>query len=204
MFSAIRRHLSYANVAATLALLFSMSGGALAAKHYLINSTKQINPKVLKALRGNKGATGPAGLQGKEGPAGKGTEGPVGKGGARGNEGPTGKEGPPGKEGAPGATKVVTRYGPQAPLPPEDAGSSYAACLQGEAVTGGGFDFPANATNLNYSVIADRPSIVVEIPGETSDAAPENGHAATGWVVQIFNNTSSPLEYRAYVQCASP
>jgi hypothetical protein len=46
----MRRRLSYANVVATLALVFAMSGGALAANHYLINSTKQINPKVLKAL----------------------------------------------------------------------------------------------------------------------------------------------------------
>lgn len=46
----MRHRLSYANVAATLALVFSMSGGALAATHYLINSTKQINPKVLKKL----------------------------------------------------------------------------------------------------------------------------------------------------------
>jgi hypothetical protein len=75
----MRRHLTYANVAATLALVFAMTGGALAAKHYLINSTKQINPKVLKKLRGNagpKGATGPAGASGKEGPPGKpGTDG---------------------------------------------------------------------------------------------------------------------------------
>jgi hypothetical protein len=72
-----RRHLNYANVVATLALVFAMSGGALAAKHYLINSTKQINPKVLKKLKGNTGktgktgATGVAGAVGKEGPAGK-------------------------------------------------------------------------------------------------------------------------------------
>jgi cytoskeletal protein RodZ len=46
----IRRHLNYANIVATLALLFAMSGGALAAKHYLINSTKQISPKALQAL----------------------------------------------------------------------------------------------------------------------------------------------------------
>ena len=43
----MRRHLSYANVATTLALGLAMSGGALAAGHYLINSSKQINPKVL-------------------------------------------------------------------------------------------------------------------------------------------------------------
>jgi len=49
----MRRRFSYANVAATLALVFSMSGGALAANHYLINSTKQIKPSVLKKLKGD-------------------------------------------------------------------------------------------------------------------------------------------------------
>ena len=75
----MRRHLTYANVAATLALVFAMSGGAIAAKRYLINSTGQINPKVLKKLKGKtgaRGATGAPGAAGKEGPAGKaGTEG---------------------------------------------------------------------------------------------------------------------------------
>ncbi len=47
---ALRRNLSYANVTATLALLFAMSGGALAAKHYLLNSTSQVNPRVLRSL----------------------------------------------------------------------------------------------------------------------------------------------------------
>jgi hypothetical protein len=71
--SNIRPRLTYANVAATLALVFSMSGGALAASHYLISSKKQISPKVLKELKGNagaKGATGPAGAQGPAGAAG--------------------------------------------------------------------------------------------------------------------------------------
>ncbi len=48
--NALRRHLSYANVTATLALVFAMSGGALAAKHYLLNSTGQVNPRVLHSL----------------------------------------------------------------------------------------------------------------------------------------------------------
>jgi hypothetical protein len=50
-----QKRITYANVAATLALVFSMSGGALAATHYLINSTKQISPKVLKKLKGPRG-----------------------------------------------------------------------------------------------------------------------------------------------------
>ncbi len=63
----IKPKLSYANVAATLALVFSMTGGAMAAKHYLINSTKQISPKVVSALKGKNGKTGPAGPQGSPG-----------------------------------------------------------------------------------------------------------------------------------------
>jgi hypothetical protein len=78
------RRLNYANVTATLAVFFAMSGGALAAKHYLINSTKQINPKVLKSLKG------------KEGPRGK-----------EGKQGPEGKEGKQGKEGPQGTAEVV-------------------------------------------------------------------------------------------------
>jgi hypothetical protein len=87
----MRRRFSYANVAATLALVLSMSGGALAAKHYLINSTKQINPKVLKKLKGKDGAAGAKGLQGPVGPTGA-----TGATGATGNAGGTGPEGPSG------------------------------------------------------------------------------------------------------------
>ena len=74
-----RRHLSYANVVATLALVFAMSGGALAANHYLLTSTRQVSPKVLSAL---KGKTGPAGKAGAVGSAG--AQGPEGKAGANG------------------------------------------------------------------------------------------------------------------------
>ena len=81
----MRKRLSYANVAATMALVFSMTGGALAAKHYLINSTSQINPKVLKKLTGARGAQGPGGAQG---PA-----------GAPGAAGLRGEAGPPGPVG---------------------------------------------------------------------------------------------------------
>ena len=81
----MRRHLTYANVAATLALVFAMSGGALAAKHYLVNSTSQINPKVLKKLRGRTGKTGAAGKQGATGAAGA-----AGASGAEGRQGPMG------------------------------------------------------------------------------------------------------------------
>jgi hypothetical protein len=75
----MRKRLTYANIVATLALVFAMSGGALAASHYLINSTKQVNPKVLKKLKGAAGKTGAAGTAGPAGSAGvKGETGPAG------------------------------------------------------------------------------------------------------------------------------
>jgi hypothetical protein len=80
--------MSYANVVATLALVFAMSGGALAAKHYLVNSSKQINPKVLRQL---KGAAGPPGSPGATG--GKGPAGPKGETGPKGDTGPKGEAG---------------------------------------------------------------------------------------------------------------
>jgi hypothetical protein len=84
----LRQHLSYANVAATLALVFAMGGSAIAANHYLINSTKQINPKVLKKLRGKAGHRGPSGAPGAKGAA--------GSAGGAGAQGPRGPEGPAG------------------------------------------------------------------------------------------------------------
>jgi hypothetical protein len=96
MFTAIRRCFTYANVAMTLALVFAMSGGAYAAKHYLVTSTKQISPKVLRAL---KGARGPVGPVGPVGPAG-----PVGVQGLAGPAGAPGKEGPPGVSGKDGVS----------------------------------------------------------------------------------------------------
>jgi hypothetical protein len=97
----MRRHISYANVVATLALVFAMSGGALAANHYLIESSTQIKPSVLKKLRGPKGLKGLTGTAGTPGaPGATGKEGPQGKEGTQGKEGKTGKEGPEGQAGS--------------------------------------------------------------------------------------------------------
>lgn len=90
----IKLKLSYANVAATLALVFSMTSGAMAAKHYLISSTKQISPKVISALKGKTGLTGPAGSPGAQGP-----------------------QGTPGAPGAPGSAVAFAYIGGVGPTP---------------------------------------------------------------------------------------
>jgi hypothetical protein len=112
MFSRISKRLTYANVAATLALVFAMSGGAYAASKYLITSTKQIKPSVLASLKGKNGAAGPAGAQGAAGPLGPagvgGAQGAKGENGANGKEGIQGKEGTAGKEGKAGESVANT------------------------------------------------------------------------------------------------
>src|ERR1700723_272580 len=102
MFSVIRRRLTFANVAMTLALVFAMSGGAYAAGRYVITSTKQISPKVLKSLQGKAGKPGANGAAGPQGPAGAG-----GAVGPAGPAGPTGPAGPAGKDGTTGFTEFL-------------------------------------------------------------------------------------------------
>jgi hypothetical protein len=103
-----RSHITYANVAATLALVLAMGGGALAATHYLITSTKQISPHVLRQLRGYRG---PRGRTGKQGPPGK-------PGGPRGPRGPEGPAGPPGLVGVQGPVGLTGPKGPRGPEGP--------------------------------------------------------------------------------------
>lgn len=57
----------------------------MAANHYLISSTKQISPKILKKLKGKNGAPGATGATGPQGPAGA-----AGAQGVQGVRGPSG------------------------------------------------------------------------------------------------------------------
>ena len=97
----MRRRHRYANVTATLALLIALSGTAIAASRYIITSTNQIKPSVLKKLKGAAGAAGLAGTDGRNGT--NGTNGSNGANGANGATGPAGSTGPAG----PGFTRTV-------------------------------------------------------------------------------------------------
>ena len=105
MFQAMRRRFNATGLVAVLALVFSMGGGAYAASRYVITSTKQISPKVLKALQGKAGASGVQGAAGPAGPAG-----PQGASGGKGENGTNGTNGSNGTNGM-SVTSVAASVG---------------------------------------------------------------------------------------------
>jgi len=119
MFSAIRRRLTFTNVAMTLALVFAMSGGAFAASKILITSTKQISPKVLKSLQGK---TGKAGANGAQGPAGA-----TGAQGLAGAQGAPGPQGPSGSAGANGTSVTSAEIAKSSATCSKQGGSEFTA-----------------------------------------------------------------------------
>ena len=96
------RRPSPAMVVACLALFVASTGTSIAASHYLITSTKQIKPSVIKVLKGAKGPAGQS-VTGLTGP-----QGPKGDTGTTGATGATGVTGAAGAAGAQGPSGVVT------------------------------------------------------------------------------------------------
>jgi len=130
MFHTIRKHLSYANVAATLALVFALTGGAVAASSHggrsaPSNATAlggrgstggRASDRLTASTAKSKGTKGPRGPRGSQGPAGKngaagatGPAGPAGAAGAKGEKGELGAPGATGEEGVPGKPGVAVK-----------------------------------------------------------------------------------------------
>ncbi len=158
------RRPSPASIIASVALFFALGGTAIAAHQYLITSTKQIKPSVLKKLKGNVGKTGATGREGLPG-----REGSQGKEGKEGSQGKEGKEGSQGKEG---------KEGPFAGTLPSGKTTTGAWAVRGEgldtvAITAISFSFP----------LASRPTVHV---------VPRGGSPPSGCSGSVVHPGASP------------
>jgi Collagen triple helix repeat (20 copies) len=180
MFSKIRKRITYANVAMTLALVFAMGGGAYAAGKFIITSTKQIKPSVVAQLKGKNGKNGTNGLNGAQGPA--------GKNGTNGASGAPGEKGQPGEKGGPG-TSVTSK---------EKATGTIGACQEG------GSEFTAAENKKTFACNGAEGKQGAIHPGETlPPGATETGFWAvlgmpvTYEVPSLFSSASFPIELAA-------
>lgn len=174
-------------VVACLALFISLTGTGIAASHYLITSTKQISPKVLKALhgaRGKTGARGPAGAQG--------TAGAQGATGAQGPAGAQGPQGPQGLQGNTGATGLTGYNVVENTTTSTGAGlfHGFATCPAGQTAIAGGYEFDA---------VGAGGTVEWSIPHSSGNAG---SVAHDQWYVGA-NATASAENLEVYADCAT-
>jgi collagen triple helix repeat protein len=176
MSSMLRTRFGIPGVIATIALVFAMTGGAFAAK-YLITSTKQISPSVLKKLKGAAGPAGAAGAAGAQGPAGPaGTAGVNGKDGATGAKGATGTTGATGATGATGVTGATGFSGFTETLPSgktETGAWSVTVAGLGGAFAALPFSIPL-ASELDNTSVHIAPN--AKCPGTAAEPKADMGH----------------------------
>ncbi len=191
MFQKLRNYLSYANVAATLALVFALTGGAFAATSHssggsasfkatasatpvatVAKTKKKAAPRSTRGPAGPKGATGATGTTGATGPAGA-----TGPGGSQGSQGPAGTNGINGTNGEPGKNG--------------ESVTSKAFAGKKEKCAEGGSEFTAAEGKKTYACNGEKGVIH---PGET--LAPEATETGV-WSFDI-NQASIPAAFGSY------
>ncbi len=211
MFQSIRKHLSYANVAATLALVFALTGGAFAATggsggggspakatasvkggSGRQNQTVAVVAKKKKKTTSTRGPAGPAGKSGTNGtngaPGANGPAGPAGPtgpagAGTQGEKGVQGEKGLQGEKGTPG-TNGTTGF--TETLPPEKTETGSWALGEVGAL-------PANTTEIPARVPISFPIPLPPNPNALEpdeDIEPSHVHyVKTGETVMGCNGT---------------
>lgn len=215
MLSFIRGRLTVANGVLVIILVLAMSGGAYAASKVLITSIKEISPKVVKQLKGERGPTGERGAEGPEGKVGeKGALGPEGKAGqsvaikefmgklascAAGGvefvvdgskgfacDGAEGKQGPAGNEGPAG--KVG-----ESVVTKEQATGKLGPCAEG------GAEFKVGSGTPTYACDGKEGK-----EGKPADATLEKGKTERGTFVMTMTAVTKKSHYEGLAQITYP
>ncbi len=171
MLGSLRRHLSYANLAATLALFVALGGTSYAALTITGKNVK--NSSLSGADIKNSSLTTAdvknGSLLSKDFKASQLPAGPKGDKGDKGATGATGAAGTAGAAGAAGATNVVVRLSSvSAPVGVNDFSVS---CNAGEKAVGGGASGPASDPEVFVAGTFPSPA--------TAGSAPTGGRAGT-------------------------
>jgi hypothetical protein len=176
------RRFSPGTVIAVFALVLALGGTAVAAKRYLITTTKQISPKALKELATMAASQGAVGAPG-----------PRGEKGLPGDKGPPGDQGPPGEGGTGGGSGSAIRW---AVIDPDGTVSR----------SGGGIVTATEDSTGTYTVIfnADVTECAYEatigLSGTTASAFPGfatvvgRAEEPKGVFVQTFNSAGTLAE----------
>lgn len=198
--------LTPATLIAVVVLMFALGGTALATG-YIITNVNQINPSVLKKLRGNRGMRGPRGLQGARGA--KGDTGSIGPQGATGNTGSIGPQGAKGDTGPSGPANVVVRWsaGVNDPNTGTIVSDAYAYCHAGEHLVGGGGNVEGSSPGVWETYMIDSNPSDGTVQGVPADGSQTLTGTGTGiWHAKSANESGSGgnnVTLHAYALCAS-
>jgi hypothetical protein len=191
----LARRPSPAMVVAVVALVSSLTGGALAAA--LIDTGDIQNGAVTKK-KVHKNAVNSKKVKNKTLKAKDFAPGQLAQGvqGIQGLQGEKGDKGEPGDDGAPGATNVVYRQEIQDGIGNTTFAEAEPSCETGETLIGGGGYFVNNANqgiDLSGTITANGPGV-----GASASSTPSN------WYVSGRNTTGSTKRFFGYAICASP
>lgn len=164
----------------TIAVLLIVSGTtAVAASHWIITTTSQIKPAVLKELHGAAGPRGVAGLPGPKGDMG--------------STGPAGPQGPAGATGPAGGVPSIHVVQQQPDLPANSVTSIEVGCPSGDLAISGGYD----------NTLTQAPSQVVVLRS-MSDAGYAGGQAGA-WDFTVSNSGADvPVGFTSFSAVCVP